>query len=351
MPVNLNAMMRIKVLDKLLSRNYGSTMLELQEEVIKELKITDSDYTVSLRQIQKDIKAIQEEPFNAKIAIEKTMTKNEYASRDMMVDSYRYEDPSFAIFKKPMTDDEKYLLTEALDIVGQFDGIPGMEQLDKLKNTFGIEDHEKIVDFAKNPMDNDSSIFGMLFYAISHKIPVDLIYHKFENVKEKKSVLIHPYLLKEYNRRWYVFCGADDTGKILNFALDRVDDAIFKHGLDFKKCKEDLIDMFDEIIGVSFYEDKPCINIDFWVSEKSMLYLETNPPHDSLVRYAERENDTFHKRYPSLAGGHFYRITCRQNQELYKVLLSYGKDLVVLQPDIRIEMKNIIKGMMENYMD
>ena len=37
----------------------------------------------------------------------------------------RYANPSFSIFKKEMTDDEEYLLKEALSMLGQFDEIFG----------------------------------------------------------------------------------------------------------------------------------------------------------------------------------------------------------------------------------
>ena len=60
-----------------------------------------------------------------------------------------------------------------------------------------------------------------MFTAISNKLVFALKYHTFKSL-EVKEVIVHPYLLKQYNNRWILIVGVQD-GTILNFALDRID--------------------------------------------------------------------------------------------------------------------------------
>lgn len=352
MPINKNVLTRLQILDDLLSdKAHNYTMSDLQKECEKRLSaVTDPDKAhVGLRQIQKDIKYIEyESPFMATIKRESVVRFSKETMKNFNTQTLRYEDPSFSIFQKKLTDEEKSLMKVALDILGQFNGIPGLERLDALRSGLEIAEHDKIIDFGD--MHADPVIFGKLFMAAAHKQAVYLVYHLFSDMNTPRTVLAHPYLLKDYNKRWSLIFGADDTGKILNFRLDQIDDVIPKLDQPFKEPIENLDERLEEIVGVSFYEKHPCKEILFWVSEDSVPYVETKKIHLTQITYDEDFCVDIRKKHPELKGGRIFSIECRENRELYQEFLSYGKDLVVLEEDIRKKMQEIVIAMSKNYL-
>ena len=80
-----------------------------------------------------------------------------------------------------MTSDEEYLLSEALSLLGQFDGLPNLDALEGLRLALGINKSERqIISFTKNPLEN-SNLLGELFTAASQKQVVEIHYHKFSS--------------------------------------------------------------------------------------------------------------------------------------------------------------------------
>lgn len=162
---------------------------------------------------------------------------------------------------------------------------------------------------------------------------MELHYHTFENLDKVKHVILHPYLLKEYNRRWFLFGVADDTGKLLNFRFDQIDGFTPMPTHEYIPYKGDLKERFEEIIGVSLYEDRPVKKIFFWVSDASKGFVITKPLHESQTFYHDEKDNELRQKYPMLKGGAFFSIDCIENYELIRELTSFGKDLIVLSPD------------------
>lgn len=351
MPSNKNAFTRYKVLDELLSNQYHSyTIDDLMDKVNERLEELSIE-PVGRRCIEKDLDYLRGiySPFSADIvAVPVDFFNGETVVRRKC---YRYADPSFSIFKKQMSDDEAYLLREALLMMGQFDGLPNLEALEGLRLGLGIKaDDRRIVSFTKNPLEN-SNLFGRLFTAISQRLVVKLHYHKFGAEHDVLTVNVHPYLLKEYNRRWFLIAAAETDGKILTFALDRIDQSepLPSHKyVEYGGCIEE---RFEDIVGVTFMEESPVYKIVFWVSELSQEYVVTKPIHESQRGFSQEESDRLRSRYPSLAGGRFFRIDCKENYELIRELTSFGKELIVLSPSyIQHKVFERISALNDEYM-
>lgn len=335
MPANKNAVTRYYIIDKLLANRYRNySVVDIRELVNEELHDMGIG-PVSIRTIQYDINYIEESgPFCADIEHYQidVVSKN---NPDLTVkkECLRYKDPSFSIFKKPLTEDEKYLLSEALSLLGQFEGLPNFEGLEKLKGSLNLKEKRQIVSFTKNPLEN-STLFGELFTAISQQQVLELHYHTFDDLDNVKQMIIHPHLLKEYNRRWYLFGSAEDTGRLLNFRLDQIDQFVMLSSHRYIPYLRDLNERFEDIIGVSLYDDRPLQTIIFWVSDYSKNYVATKPIHESQHPPFQGEKDeALRKQYPMLKGGYFFSIECIENYELIRELTSFGKDLIVLTPD------------------
>ena len=250
-----------------------------------------------------------------------------------------------------MTNDEEYLLSEALLLLGQFDGLPNLDALEGLRLGLGVKRNERhIISFTKNPLEN-SNLLGELFTAASQKQVIEIHYHKFSDPEKELVVNLHPYLLKEYNRRWYLFAAAEDDEKMLCFGLDRIDKVVPLPSHKYIEYDGDLNERFEDIIGVTLFEDSPVYPIIFWVSDFSKDYVLTKPIHDSQKKVNESKVSSLREQYPSLDNGVFLQIDCRDNYELIRELASFGKDLIVLSPSvIQDKVWNRISSMNEEYL-
>lgn len=335
MPVNKNAMTRYKILDELLSSRYHNYSLDdLTEEVSKRLAdmYPDTD-GISRRTIEKDINYIEYEgPFMVDIERYSVDSYNSEKHKTYSKRCLRYANPAFSIFKKEMTNDEEYLLKEALSILGQFDGLPNLEGLEGLRLGLGVRcDERRIISLSKNPLEN-SNLLGELFTAISQKQVIELHYHVFAMSEVDLQINLHPYLLKEYNRRWYLFGAAEEDGKLLNFSLDRIDKCVPLISHKYEEYDGNISERFDDIIGVTLMDDSPMYQIVFWVSDKSKEYVLTKPIHDSQRKVPDAAVKALKDKYPNLEGGVFLRIDCKRNYELIRELTSFSENLLVLEP-------------------
>ena len=340
MPANKNAMTRYKILDELLSSRYHNYSLDdLTEEVGKRLSDMYPDTNgVVRRTIEKDICYLEYEgPFMVDIERYSAPGYNVEKQKSYSKQCLRYRIPGFSIFKKDLSNDEEYLLREALSLLGQFEGLPNLDALEGLRLGLGVRNTEhKIISFTKNPLEN-TNLIGELFTAISQRQVVELHYHKFNVPNEVLTINVHPYLLKEYNRRWFLVCAAETDNKILNFGLERIDKVKPLPAHKYVQYNGDINEIFEDIVGVTNYAEKSVLKILFWVSDVSKDYVISKPLHDSQRYYRGDADNKYRKLYPMLHGGSFFSIECKENYELIRELTSYGANLVVLSPQSVID--------------
>jgi len=321
MPINKNALIRYKHLDMLLSDRHHYYDINDLTEKVNGLLYDDGFPEVTRRCIEKDIVYLQEAPFNAPIKHFKWNGKNCVA----------YKSASFSIFKQEMSREERTLLREVLNTIGQFEGLDNFEWLEKFKMGLGKNHRRKIISFSNNPYLQNSNLLSSLFDYISNKVVIRLSYHSFTNTTVR-SIDFHPYLLKQYNDRWFLLGAADSDGKILTFALDRIDKVDALPEKKYMECPEDFSRRFEDIVGVTFYEGHPVEHILCWVSGASKDYIITKPIHESQKLIHGEAEDAMRNQYPMLSDGAFFSIDCMENYELIRELSSFGADLLVLSP-------------------
>lgn len=355
MPANKNAMTRYMILDGLLSNRYHDYSLDdLTEEVSRRLSEMYADTKgVVRRTIEKDIDYLENEgPFLVEIERRRVPCVNRETGKTTQKMCLRYKEPGFSIFKKELSDDEKYLLGEAFTLLGQFDGLPTLEALEQLRQSLRMPDesrHEPIISFTKNPLEN-SNMLGELFIAISQKQVIELHYHTFVSPDAVKRIVFHPYLLKEYNRRWYAIGAADDDGKILTFSLDRMVKIVPLTAQKYLEPSEGLAERFEDIVGVTYLDGSPVYQIVFWADDTEMHYIKTKPIHESQRNLTNEKAMRLREENPALKGGAFFRIDCKYNYELIRELASFGNGVVVLSPsEIRDKIIKRIKEMAVSY--
>lgn len=78
-----------------------------------------------------------------------------------------------------------------------------------------------IVGFESSIYNKGMEHFTPLFDAIRKKTTVEITYQSFR-MPEPQTVTVHPYYLKQYNNRWFLFCSTGDYTNISNYPLDRI---------------------------------------------------------------------------------------------------------------------------------
>lgn len=350
MPANKNAETRYRIIDQLLANRYHHYSTEDLRQLVNE-KLEELDVApVSRRTIEYDLNYLEHGPFQADIEHYQIDEVSRYnPDKTVKKNCHRYRDRSFSIYQQKMSDDEKQLLGETMKLLGQFDGLPNLDRLESLRAGLDIKSDRQIISFTKNPLEG-SSLFGELFTVISQQQVIEIHYHTFVDLNNIKQVIVHPYLLKEYNRRWYLIAAAEDTEKLLNFRLDQIDKFEPKSSYKYISYKGDLNECFEDIVGVTLYDNRPVQTILFWVSDYSKGYVETKPLHESQRHYRGEKEAVLRRQYDKLEGGAFFSIDCVENYELIRELTSFGKDLIVLSPDnIRNTIMERIAAMYEMY--
>lgn len=359
MPANKNAVIRYMYLDQMLSdRHHYYSRADLCDKCNARL-VRDGYSEVSKRTIELDLIDMSLPPFNMDIDDSLVIGGKHIV---------RYSDQSVSLFSKPLSDDEKKLLREALSTMGQFSGLENFEWIANLQEkldddkAFGGKSladdilQRKIISFSSNPYLKNINLLGKLFTAISNRKVISVEYKKFDSDIASRFV-VYPYLLKEYSDRWYLICNSigDEVYPyredfVMNLPLDRILSYDEVEGIDYKDCPLDLDERFDDIIGVSYYEDSEAEPLLLAVTRATANYIRTKPLHSSQIELISSRQEELRAMYPALSGYVFFTIKCRPNLELHSLLFSFGQNLVVLSPDpIRNAMKNEAVKMLEMY--
>ncbi|MBP6333934.1 MAG: WYL domain-containing protein [Bacteroidia bacterium] len=93
-----------------------------------------------------------------------------------------------------------------------------------------------------------------LLFAIKNKRKIAFVHHNYL-AGTRKNYQIDPYLLKEYQNRWYVI-GKVEGKQFLTFGIDRIDELEVKTEVFKAVAKEDPADLFENIIGLSGSQGK-----------------------------------------------------------------------------------------------
>lgn len=339
MPTNKNAFIRYKYLDDLLSDRHHYYDIHDLTERVNDMLCEDGFPEVTQRCIEKDLNTLEFAPFFAPIE-----RVSKHGKRVI-----QYTKFSFSIFNKELSAEEVSLLREVLSTIGQFDGLDNFKWLENFKIGLGLEERKQIISFSNNPYLQNSNLLGTLFDNISNRVVIRMSYHTFSNNTIRK-IDFHPYLLKQYNDRWFLLGAADNDMKVLNFALDRIDDVEPLPEKKYIDCPNNIFEHFKDIIGVTLYDGEPTEHIVFWVSDTSKGYVETKRIHSTQAHIEGGEEECIRQHNPQLIGGAFFSIDCVRNYELIRELCSFGKELLVIEPrNIQDEVFTRIEEMLKYY--
>ncbi|MDZ7691834.1 MAG: WYL domain-containing protein [Balneolaceae bacterium] len=155
--------------------------------------------------------------------------------------------------------------------------------------------------------------------AVQLKHVVDIAYKSIRG-RETKQRAIHPYLLKEYDNRWYVYAFDEKSGEERIFGLDRIHELETNIQRDFRYFTGAREEIFKHIIGVSRFVGEPQdILLKFYYPQSE--YILSKSIHQSQQVIEEHGEEITVKLY------------LRINYELRALLRSYGNRVKVLEPE------------------
>lgn len=318
MATNKNALIRYKVLDNCF-RNPGrryfiDNLIAECDSVL--LEIDPESNGISRRQIFEDI-AFMESKEGWEIELAKL--------RDGKKVYYRYLDTSFSINNMPLNEVEINQLKAAVDILSQFKGMPQFEWVNELvpKLKQGLSSEETavtIMEFDSNQYLKGIENLGPLHNAIYYKKVLSIGYQPFDHA-EPSEVIIHPYFLKQYNNRWFLFGFNPEKDKYdWNLAIDRIVAIKEIRGQYQKNTTVDWREYFEDIIGVTKPHDAGIEHVILHFTGKTGNYIETKPLHGSQKAKWIDENTLE------------VRLDLIINYELERLILSYADSVIVLKP-------------------
>lgn len=315
MPTNKNAQLRYQILDRCFSNQHRKYTIEDLVNAVNEALYDMYGTEVSVRQIRDDIKYMRDRvSYNAPIETVPFDGKRCY---------YRYSDPNYSIFNNELTVDEVTKLSSTIEMLGKYRGGSNRwleEVISNLEFRFGIKaNRENIVSFEQNDQLRGLEFLSELIdSAINHQ-PLNLHYKTYSG--KDVNVVIHPYHLKQYNNRWFLF-GLEQSSygnRISNRALDRIVKLSKSNVAFIPNTTIDFSMYFNDIVGVTIPNDsiqKEKIVLKF--DAERFPYVVSKPIHNSQTVFNEEE--------------YTIQIEVRPNNELISQIFSFFPQVEVLQP-------------------
>jgi predicted DNA-binding transcriptional regulator YafY len=317
MATNKHAQIRYKVLDTCFrntGRNY--TFEDLMDACNDALAEVDpKSGGISIRTLRDDI-AFMESDLGWSAEIDRIRAgKKSY---------YRYRDPNFSINNQPLNQTELTQINSALEIISRFSGMPQFswvnEIITKINNGFEVKnENDSIINFDSNQYLKGIEHLGNLFNAINGRKVIRMVYRPFK-FDHDIDMIIHPYYLKQYNNRWFLFGLNDKYKTISNIALDRIvsfDITTLKY---IKNKSIDFTEYFEDIIGVTRPEKGKLTKIELLFSNDEAPYVITKPIHGSQKKKKHDED------------GLLITIEIIPNPEFEKLILSFGEKVKIVSP-------------------
>ncbi len=319
MALNKNALIRYKTIDKCLQNPYRQwTLKDLIHACSEALyEYEGREVNVSKRTVQLDIQMMRSDKlgYNAPIVV----YDRKY---------YKYGTPNFSITDIPLNENDMNVLSETVEMLKQFKDFSLFSELGGIIHR--LEDKiytEKTKQAAIIHLDKNEKLKGLehldvLYQAIAKKIVLTVTYQSF-NAREPSDLVFHPFILKEFNNRWFVIGEKEDNQQILTLALDRIQGIKFELSYDFSTRPFDADAFYRNTIGVTVLGegDEHVKEIQLKLDRKNAPYVLTKPFHQSQKIIEQYED-----------GSVLIQINVHHNFELERLILGFGESIEVVKP-------------------
>ena len=337
MSQNKNALIRYKTIDKCLQNRYRQWTLEDLIECCSEalFEYEGRENPISKRTIQMDIQLMRSEKlgYNAPIVV--------YDKK-----YYKYEDEEFSITDIPLTETDMNVLTETVSMLKQFKDFSLFSDvsdiLQRLEDKiYSEKSHTKPVIY----LDKNENLKGLhyldeIYQAIIKKVTLVITYKSFKS-REENKFHFHPFILKEFNNRWFLVGKKKAAAPVSNLALDRIISIDYDFNMPYLEEDFDADLFYKNVIGVTVNSGLQPRKIELWIDADNAPYVLTKPLHHTQRLITENEDKSI-----------IVHLFIAPNYEMERLLLGFGCGIEVLKPEsLRNRMKKMLEKALEKYME
>ncbi len=337
MPANRNALIRYTTIDKCLRNRYRKWTLEDLINACSDAlyEFEGIDKGVSRRTVQTDIQMMRSEKlgYNAPIIVQEKKF-------------YTYDDPEYSITQLPLSEQDLNKLSDAVEILKQFQGFSHFKEMtgliQKLENKIYSEHTHShpVIHIERNDYLKGIEHLNGLYQAVLKKNVIKVEYQSFK-AKRANRIYFSPYLLKEFNNRWFLIGKMQKGNTIMNLALDRIHTFEIMEQMNFKDDPSfDANVHFENVIGVTVNSGLFPRIIKLFINNENKPYVLTKPMHWSQKVTEERED------------GVIITVKVVPNFELERLILGFGSAIEVISPpSLRRKISQQIKKAGKYYFD
>ena len=335
MATNKNALIRYKTLDRCLqNRSRKWTLQGLIDACSDALyEYEGKDTLVSKRTVQLDIQMMRSDKlgYNAPIIVQ----GRKY---------YTYEDENYSITQLPIDKIDMDILEESMEMLKQFKDFSLFSELkgviQKLEDKVYRESKQQSPIIHMDKVEDLKGIhhLDVLYQAILKQLVLKIEYQSFK-ARISSIITFHPYILKEFNNRWFLIGRPNGKENIINMAIDRIESIDYELSIDYEQNDFDADEYYKNTYGVTVLDDKSIMDVEMKVNRYHAPYIITKPIHHSQ-RFVERQKD----------GSVILTLRVHNNFEIQRRLLGYGDGIEILKPRrLRGQIKKILGKAFEGY--
>ena len=314
MPVTKNFSLRIEILDQMLSIGKKFTfnlLLERINEKLSEMGLSD----ISDRTLRNDIKFLRDE-------------KDAPLFKATNAEPFYYYISKFSIKEQLISDEDVDYFKQAAAMLKKVAGLSFGAELDeiikKLENRIhtNIPERSNFIQFENQVITLGLNWLDDIFNSIKNKSVLRVSYLPF-HYEIAKDFIFHPYLLKQYRNRWFVFGRNDENNFITIFALDRIKSIKNSKNIYIENNLFDPEKYFNNLVGVSVMKDSNIENILIKVKSSQLQYILSKPIHNNQELVEKFKN-----------GDAIIKLNLFINYELISQLMGYGSTIEVIEPQL-----------------
>lgn len=334
MPLSKNSFARYQVIDACLRNKQRkfpgiNVLLEKCQERL--------DRSISRSTIEKDLRAMKDLPepgYYAPIAFDKANN------------GYYYTDPTYSINNIPVRDEDIDAIEMAASMLSRYrefhivrryaEAIDRILDVVNVRRILSKDEFDQYIQLEKPVYVRGADFIEPVIRAIQEKTVLRISHQAFSETRPQTRI-VHPYLLKEYNDRWYLVGLGEAENDIRTFGLERILSIEAEPSVKFRQTRFNARDYFKYTVGVFAPQSKPP-KIRLECTRQGAQYLITKPVHESQVVLQEKKDSVV------------FGFEVHPTWEFISIILGFREEARVVSPPwFRDRMKEIIDGMRNNY--
>ncbi|MFM1829017.1 MAG: hypothetical protein RL624_1258 [Bacteroidota bacterium] len=241
---------------------------------------------------------------------------------------YEYTDLDYSMLGLSLRPEDIEAIYHAVDLIQSLGGSKIGEKFshaaEKLFSTIveskrESESKRTILQTMRPPISRGYEHFDLFYHACKEKIPVSMIHYSYKK-RTFNHVILHPFLIKEFENRWYVIGYSEFHKEPRTFGLDRITDPVLltKKYIDTETTI--IHNYLHEVYGVFPIPHTKSELIEIHVSQLGTHYFQAYPLHES--QKIEKDGN----------GTSTIKFDMIPSIELSRYFLSQGRHVNIIKP-------------------